>query len=241
MSRNRRIRSAVLLLGLLLAISLVDSAFAQRRVRYDQQHLKNSPAILEAVSPFAAAVAQGTVRVLVGEEPVALGTVISEDGCILTKASELQDGFLVELPDARRLPGTVVGVLKDHDLAAIRVEATGLTPVRFSAQAVNSAAAGQWRTTPAGSIRSGDWKLLEFFEDGRRELYNLGDDVGEKTNLASAMPEKVEALHAQLVAWRKQVAAKMPTKNDQRSEAKAESSRKRERARQRRAAGGQEE
>src|SRR6185295_3604985 len=42
-----------------------------------------------------------------------------------------------------------------------------------------------WRTTPAGAIRSGDWKLLEFFEDHHLELYNLRNDLSEKTNLAA--------------------------------------------------------
>jgi arylsulfatase A-like enzyme len=72
----------------------------------------------------------------------------------------------------------------------------------------------QWRTTPAGAIRSGDWKLLEFFEDDRLELYNLKDDVGEQKNLASQMPEKARQLHEQLIAWRQQIGAKMPTPND---------------------------
>jgi arylsulfatase A-like enzyme len=70
-----------------------------------------------------------------------------------------------------------------------------------------------WRTTPAGSVRAGDWKLLEFFEDGRLELYNLKDDIGEKTNLAAKTPEKAKELHAKLTAWREQVGAKMPTPN----------------------------
>jgi arylsulfatase A-like enzyme len=72
---------------------------------------------------------------------------------------------------------------------------------------------GGWRTTPAGSIRAGDWKLLEFFEDGRRELYNLRDDLGEKNNLAATMPDKVNELHAKLRAWRQEVQAPMPTPN----------------------------
>jgi arylsulfatase A-like enzyme len=72
---------------------------------------------------------------------------------------------------------------------------------------------GTWRTTPAGAIRAGEWKLLEFFEDGRRELYNLKNDIGEQRNLASAQPGKVQELHAQLVAWRQQIHAPMPTKN----------------------------
>lgn len=73
---------------------------------------------------------------------------------------------------------------------------------------------GTWRTTPAGSIRSGVWKLIEFFEDNRLELYNLHDDLSEKNNLAASMPDKVRELHSQLVEWRKSVNAPMPTKND---------------------------
>ncbi len=70
-----------------------------------------------------------------------------------------------------------------------------------------------WRTTPVGVIRAGDWKLMEFFEDGRLELYNLRADESEKQNLAAKMPDKVTELRAQLVAWRKQVNAPMPTAN----------------------------
>jgi arylsulfatase A-like enzyme len=75
------------------------------------------------------------------------------------------------------------------------------------------AGAGSWRTTPVGTIRDGDWKLLEFFEDGRLELYNLREDMGEKRNLAKEMPDKLKELHGKLVAWRKEVKAAMPTAN----------------------------
>lgn len=68
-----------------------------------------------------------------------------------------------------------------------------------------------WRTKPVGVIRDGDWKLMEFFEDGHIELYNLREDVGEAHDLASAIPERAKPLHARLVAWRKQVGAPMPT------------------------------
>lgn len=72
---------------------------------------------------------------------------------------------------------------------------------------------GAWRTTPAGAVRAGDWKLVEFFEDGRLELYNLRDDLSQKTNLAEKMPDKTKELHGRLVAWRKAVNAPMPTPN----------------------------
>lgn len=76
------------------------------------------------------------------------------------------------------------------------------------------AGAGEWRTTPVSLIHSGDWKLMEFLEDGRLELYNLRDDVGETKNLATAQPEKAKELHARLVAWREEVKAPMPRKNE---------------------------
>ena len=73
---------------------------------------------------------------------------------------------------------------------------------------------GLWRTTPVSLIQSGDWKLMEFLEDGRLELYNLGNDIGETKNLAKEMPEKAKELHDRLVAWRADVKAPMPTKNE---------------------------
>ncbi len=73
---------------------------------------------------------------------------------------------------------------------------------------------GSWRTTPVSLIQMGDWKLMEYLEDGKLELYNLRDDIGETKNLATDMPDKAKELHARLVAWRKEVNAPMPTKND---------------------------
>jgi len=70
---------------------------------------------------------------------------------------------------------------------------------------------GKWRTTPAAAIRIGEWKLIEFFETQRRELYHLSDDISERKNLAAEMPEKTSELYEQMVAWRKQVNAPMPT------------------------------
>ncbi len=66
---------------------------------------------------------------------------------------------------------------------------------------------------PAGAIREGDWKLIEFFEAGQLELYNLKRDIGEKNNLAAKMPEKAADLQQKLAKWRKSVGAKMPTAN----------------------------
>lgn len=68
-------------------------------------------------------------------------------------------------------------------------------------------------TTPYGAIRAGDFKLVEFFDDMRVELYNLREDIGEQRNLAAQMPEKVNELRSRLHAWRKEIGAQMPSRN----------------------------
>lgn len=78
-----------------------------------------------------------------------------------------------------------------------------------------------WRTTPAGAVRQGDWKLIEFFEDGKIELYNIKDDIGEKNDLAGTMPDKVEELARKLVQWRKSVGAPIPTERNPQYDPKA--------------------
>jgi arylsulfatase A-like enzyme len=67
---------------------------------------------------------------------------------------------------------------------------------------------------PAAAVREGDWKLIEWYEDGRRELFNIREDIGEKHDRAADMPEKVRELAAKLDAWRRAVGAVMPTPND---------------------------
>jgi arylsulfatase A-like enzyme len=68
-------------------------------------------------------------------------------------------------------------------------------------------------TTPVSAVRAGDWKLLEYFEDGRRELYNLRDDPTESHNLAADQPIKTAGLQRQLAGWRESVGAKLPQPN----------------------------
>ena len=75
------------------------------------------------------------------------------------------------------------------------------------------AGADSWRTTPVSLVHAGDWKLMEYLEDGRLELYNLRNDLGETKNLVSTEPERAKALHAKLVAWREAIKAPMPTPN----------------------------
>jgi arylsulfatase A-like enzyme len=67
--------------------------------------------------------------------------------------------------------------------------------------------------TPGSSVRCGDYKLIEFFEDGRLELYNLREDVSEKHNIAKDKPDITQKLKEMLVDWREKVEAKIPEPN----------------------------
>jgi arylsulfatase A-like enzyme len=67
--------------------------------------------------------------------------------------------------------------------------------------------------TPGSSVRVSDLKLIEFFEDGRLELYDLRVDVGEEHNLAAERPALTRRLADLLAAWRDEVEAKIPQPN----------------------------
>lgn len=60
----------------------------------------------------------------------------------------------------------------------------------------------------AGSIRKGDWKLIEFYDKNEFQLFNLQNDPGENKDLAATSSEVVIELRKDLVAWRKEVNAK---------------------------------
>lgn len=68
-------------------------------------------------------------------------------------------------------------------------------------------------STPAAAVRAGIWKLIECFEDGRLELYNIHHDIAEVVNVAGQMPEKAAELRGALHAWIQSVGAPMPTPN----------------------------
>jgi arylsulfatase A-like enzyme len=68
-------------------------------------------------------------------------------------------------------------------------------------------------TMPYGAVRSGDFKLIEFFNDMHVELYNIRDDIGEQRDLVKVQPKKVAELRDRLHDWRQEIGAQMPTPN----------------------------
>jgi len=68
-----------------------------------------------------------------------------------------------------------------------------------------------WRTTPAGAMRKGPWKIIEFFESNKVELYNLDDDISEAKDLSQDYPNILNEMISDLHAWRKTTNAPFPT------------------------------
>lgn len=63
----------------------------------------------------------------------------------------------------------------------------------------------------SGAVRHGDWKLIEYFDSDKIELYSLTDDVSEQRNVAAEQPERVAELKALLSTWRQDVDARTPS------------------------------
>jgi len=66
------------------------------------------------------------------------------------------------------------------------------------------------RVRPWSIVRSGDWKLIRFYEDGRQELYDTADDESESNDLAAARPDIAARLGRKLDAWLKETGAHLP-------------------------------
>lgn len=98
--------------------------------------------LLAPFKPIVAAANAGTVRVLADDKAVALGTVVSADGYVLSKASELRGTLVVRFGDGAELDAKLVAVHKPTDLALLKVTATDLKPVAFAD--TKAAAVGDW-------------------------------------------------------------------------------------------------
>ncbi len=76
---------------------------------------------------------------------------------------------------------------------------------------IGKLALSEYGLAPIGTVRQGDWKLIENFETGALELYNLARDIGESKNLIKEKPAKARALYKALKKWRRETNAPVPT------------------------------
>lgn len=117
---------------------------------------------------------------------------------------------LMQIAAAKAPPDTVLDGTSYLSLLTGRSKTLNRDAIYWHFPGYLGAGRNKWRTTPVGTIRAGDWKLLQFFETGRRELYNLREDIGEKHDLSTKRPDKVKELQAKLLAWQTQIKAPMP-------------------------------
>ena len=76
---------------------------------------------------------------------------------------------------------------------------------------------------PGSAVREGNWKLIEWAEDGSAELFDLATDPGEATDISAKHPDRVKGLRARLAGWRKAVGAQEMTPNPEFDAAKHKS------------------
>lgn len=95
---------------------------------------RDSSAMTLLMQPLAEKAGASTVEILVGGDRVTLGSVVSTDGYLITKASELKAAgdLRVRLPDDRILPARQIDQRRSVDLALLKVNATGLVPITWS-------------------------------------------------------------------------------------------------------------
>lgn len=100
--------------------------YVRRRFALRTSHRRDNGKMLELVSPLSEPVGHAVVQVISDNKPVCLGTIVSQDGYVLTKRSELSgDPIRVRLPDSRMLAARVSAVRRSNDLALLKVDGLG--------------------------------------------------------------------------------------------------------------------
>ena len=119
-----------------ILVCLFAVTFASSPVTADDQ--RDNAEMSQLIQPISESVQGSVVQILSGGTPVALGTVVSADGYVLTKRSELSgDPIRIRLGDKRLLPARVAAVRRRNDLALLRIEsAVTLRPIQFSSAAL---------------------------------------------------------------------------------------------------------
>ena len=130
-------------------------------------------------------------------------------------------GHVVELPViSTDLYPTLLDLADVDPSSDIPVDGKSLVPLLEGGKALHRDAlywhfphyhGSAW--TPGAAIREGNWKLIEFYEEDRAELYHLGNDPGEREDLSGQHPDIKDALRRKLRAWQQTVDAQMPTPN----------------------------
>ena len=129
-------------------------------------------------------------------------SVCHEPTIVMDLFTTLLSAAGVEIPAASILDGLDLRPLLENPTAKLERDAIYFHYPHYYAT-----------TTPVSAVRSGDWKLLEYYEDNHIELYNLKEDISEATELSTAQPEMAAQLRKKLRRWRDDVDANEPMIN----------------------------
>jgi serine protease Do len=141
------IRAAAFVLTLpILGWLWPEGAHAQKGVSPGDS--RSSAQIVKLFQEVVANPSKSTVRVRCDGKDVALGTIVAEDGWIVTKFSELT-GKLTCVVAGKELPAEIKGVHEPYDVAMLKIEATGLTPVVWHDS--KAASVGRWVASSGSS------------------------------------------------------------------------------------------
>jgi serine protease Do len=138
------------LLALVVAIASCASGLSQP-VRAGDRRLpasefKDGPRVHEAFREVVSRVNASTVAVLVDGRQIALGVIVSPDGYILTKASDLSDDLQCRIHGNGIVGAKIVGIHSRYDVALLKVDLTGLPAVEWAEG--RDPHVGQWLATP---------------------------------------------------------------------------------------------
>jgi serine protease Do len=115
-----------------------------------QEIQKSSPSVLSAFRSVIAQASESTVRVLCEGKDAALGTILGDDGWIVTKASELKGAITCKLKDGRTFTAKLVGVEEQYDLAMLKIDVKNLRPVEWRES--RYAEVGNWIASPGTGL-----------------------------------------------------------------------------------------
>jgi serine protease Do len=134
----------------LVVAAVATPAFAQPRegrTRGVPAPTQSNPTFLALFKPAVEAAGRSVVRVQVDGKETSLGTVVSRDGYVLTKASELKLGKVtIKTKDGRDLDATVTATSDAYDLAVLKTDGSGLTPISWGS--TTDAPVGNWVAVP---------------------------------------------------------------------------------------------
>jgi serine protease Do len=143
---SRLLTRAAVVAALAFGLALPQAVHAQKGFSFSGNtngvQLKTSEKFLTLFRDVVAGPAQSTVRVQANGKDAALGVVVSADGFILTQGTDLEGKLTVKLREGQPLEARLVGVHPIHNLALLKIEATGLKPIRWTDSKV--AMVGNW-------------------------------------------------------------------------------------------------